>query len=97
MKNEVDFKYIEEKRGMAINAIDRACESLRMALTLANTIASQNVVPYEAGQLYEQLDEAEAAIVGARLDLEKVFWATGGKEIGFEEWLRGRGFSRLIA
>ena len=91
MAGQMDERYFEEKKGLAIEAIAAVVQQLSDATAFIKVTRyemSDLVAPKE---VHELLEAAAKSLDGARRDFEKTRWAAARTDLSFEQWLSAHG------
>lgn len=96
MSNEVVHEYVNEKLNLALSAVKQALSSLQHAHELIGSISSSGVDADRSAQVHDALVDAEREITTTRRDFEKACWASAGKPVEFDDWLRSRNLPHLV-
>mgnify|MGYP001601888662 FL=1 len=95
MAGQMDERYFEEKKGLAMEAIVAVAEQLSDATALIKAMRYEMSDLVAPNEVHELLKVAARALDGARRDFEKARWAAVRTDLSFEHWLSAYGHQDL--
>lgn len=96
MSGRMEKDYFEEKKDLALEALEDAITQTGIAKQLIASARYELPNLIDPSQIHESIRSAQFQLRSARRDFEKTRWADAQTSLNFEEWLRQHGHSDLV-
>ena len=96
MSGRMEKSYFDEKKDLALEALDEAIAQAEAAKRLIESARYEMPNLTDPAQIHESIRVAQLYLRSSRRDFEKTRWADAPGSLDFEAWLRQHGHSDLV-